>query len=63
MLGAYEFLPSTKFMGMIGSALCHDHSIVQDMCSNILFLIAGFDSVQLNKVRSFLETYIKHFFL
>ncbi|GLV35384.1 uncharacterized protein CBL_01466 [Carabus blaptoides fortunei] len=48
MIGAYEFLPSTKFMQLIGQLLCNDNSLVQDMCSNILFLIAGYDSEQLN---------------
>lgn len=60
MLGAYEFFPSSDFMTLIGSAMCNDSSIFQDLCKNILFLIVGFDSVQLNEV-SFYLVKVKNF--
>lgn len=55
MLGANEFLPSTKFIQVLGQILCNDESSLNGICNNILFLIAGYDKAQLNQVRSLFE--------
>lgn len=49
LMGVYEFLPHSDLLSLIGEALCNDHAITADLCANVLFLIAGFDSPQLNK--------------
>ncbi|CAB3373681.1 Hypothetical predicted protein [Cloeon dipterum] len=49
MFGVDEFLPSSGFMEFIGQALCNDGAWTQVICSNVLFLIVGFDSKQLNE--------------
>lgn len=50
MFGVDEFLPSSNFMEFIGQALCNDNAITQGLCGNVLFLLCGFDSGQLNQV-------------
>jgi len=47
-MGIHEFLPTSAFMEFIGAAFCRDTSPVQAICSNVLFLIAGYNSAQLN---------------
>jgi len=37
-------------MALVGQALCNEQAITVDLCENFLFLIAGFDSAQLNRV-------------
>lgn len=37
---------------MAGRNLCRDQAVTQIVCENILFLIAGYSSDQLNKVSS-----------
>ncbi|XP_059612669.1 lipase 3-like [Phlebotomus argentipes] len=49
LLGINEFAPSTQMMQMGGELVCRDESPVQEVCSNALFLIAGYDSEQLNR--------------
>ncbi|XP_055375835.1 uncharacterized protein LOC129608376 [Condylostylus longicornis] len=44
-----EFLPNTKFLVKSSQTICHEKAITNSVCSNILFLIAGFNSEQLNK--------------
>ena len=44
MMGVGEFLPSNLFMDCLASLFCH--SGTADLCSNILFIIAGFDEQQ-----------------
>jgi len=48
MFGLYEFLPSSKFMEFLGQTVCHQNSPVKDLCSNVLFLIAGYNADQLD---------------
>lgn len=50
LLGINEFAPSSAMLQLGGSILCRDQSIFQEICANVLFLICGFDSDQLNKV-------------
>lgn len=49
MLGVYEFMPSTDMMSKGGYYVCRDESLVQEVCANVLFLIGGFNSLQLNR--------------
>lgn len=49
-IGFDEFLPSTGLMELIGQAACNDDSIFQGMCASILFLVAGWNSEQLDQV-------------
>lgn len=51
-LGIYEFLPNNELMTMLGQAACRDKAWFQFMCSNVLFLIGGFNSAQMNSVSS-----------
>jgi hypothetical protein len=50
LIGIYEFLPKSELLSLIADSLCNDHAITVDLCANVLFLMAGFDSLQLNKV-------------
>ncbi|XP_046395248.1 lipase 3-like [Ischnura elegans] len=49
MLGVNEFMPHSDLLDMIGLALCKDGAITQALCSDVLFLISGFDSKELNR--------------
>jgi len=49
-MGIYEFLPSNELLTLVGQTLCNDEAITVDICANVLFIIAGFDSAQLNEV-------------
>lgn len=48
MLGINEFLPNNDLLTLGGKLLCQDGAFTQALCSNVLFLIAGYDSVELN---------------
>ncbi|XP_055918986.1 lipase 3-like [Eupeodes corollae] len=48
MMGNSEFMPSNKFMSMMGQQACKDTSSFQPMCGNVLFLMAGWNSQHLN---------------
>ncbi|KAJ6646747.1 Lipase 3 [Pseudolycoriella hygida] len=47
-LGIFEFFPNSKIMSLLGQAACRDEAWIQFVCSNVLFLIGGFNSVQMN---------------
>lgn len=49
MFGAYEFLPSNEMMVNGGKYLCNDESMFQEVCANVLFLVGGYNSKQLNR--------------
>uniref|UniRef100_A0A182U574 Lipase n=1 Tax=Anopheles melas TaxID=34690 RepID=A0A182U574_9DIPT len=49
MLGVNEFLPSSDMMTLGGQMLCQDEARFQEVCANVLFLIGGFNSPQLNR--------------
>ena len=49
LFGSMEFLPNTKAMELMGSLACSDASITQSICTNSLFLMAGWDSPFLNE--------------
>jgi len=48
MFGAYEFLPNNKIMEFLGQTLCHQNSPVQAICANVIFILCGYDTPQLN---------------
>ncbi|XP_055837572.1 lipase 3-like [Episyrphus balteatus] len=48
MMGNTEFMPNKKLISMLGSQACKDSSILQSMCGNVLFLMAGWNSKHLN---------------
>jgi hypothetical protein len=50
LMGYYEFMPSNQLLTLIGQALCNEQAITVETCANILFMVAGYDSGQLNKV-------------
>lgn len=52
-LGIYEVLSNNFFLDLLDSSLCKQTAITQPICDNILFLIAGYDSQQLNTVSSY----------
>ncbi|KAJ9575526.1 hypothetical protein L9F63_007596 [Diploptera punctata] len=49
LIGVYEFLPQTELFSAIGQLACNDEAITQEICSNVLFLIGGYNSEQLNR--------------
>ncbi|XP_053698634.1 lipase 3-like [Sabethes cyaneus] len=58
MLGVKEFLPNSEMFTLGGQKACNDDSSFQEICANVLFLIAGFNSDQLN--RTVLPTILQH---
>jgi len=49
LLGLYEFLPSNELIALGGQVACREEAVTQSICENILFLIAGYKSDQLNQ--------------
>ncbi|XP_019876917.2 lipase 3 [Aethina tumida] len=48
LIGINEFLPSSDFLALAGSALCSDDSLTQVLCTNGLFAICGFNKDEMN---------------
>lgn len=48
LIGAHEFLPSNEFIKMFNQIICDEDSITEAICSNVMFLVAGFDKKQMN---------------
>jgi len=57
MMGVGEFLPNNILMDCLASLFCHEGSF-QGLCTNILFVLCGFDEPQMNT--TLLETIIHH---
>jgi hypothetical protein len=49
-MGHYEFMPSNLLLTLIGQALCNEQAITVEICANVLFMVGGYDSGQLNRV-------------
>lgn len=49
LIGAHEFLPSNEFITMFNQIICDEDSITEAICSNVMFLVAGFDKKQMNE--------------
>lgn len=47
-IGTGEFSPSADFISQAEQLFCKSHAASQEMCSNAMFLLAGFDSEELN---------------
>ncbi|EZA48594.1 hypothetical protein DMN91_011689 [Ooceraea biroi] len=48
LIGMYEFEPTGETMRKFQELVCSEEAITQPLCSNVLFLIAGFDRDQFN---------------
>ncbi|XP_032677319.1 lipase 3-like [Odontomachus brunneus] len=58
LIGQYEFEPTSEGMKRFQELICVEGAIMQPICSNVLFLIAGYDRDQLNK--TLLPTILGH---
>jgi lysosomal acid lipase/cholesteryl ester hydrolase len=47
-LGIGELIPHNALMDLLGATVCHQQSLIQEICSSVLFLMCGFDSEQLD---------------
>jgi hypothetical protein len=50
LMGIHEFLPSNDLLTLAGQFVCNEQVITVEVCANVLFLIGGFNSEQLNRV-------------
>ncbi|XP_013140106.1 PREDICTED: lipase 3-like [Papilio polytes] len=48
LIGIGEFMPNNLIMTWAGQAMCRDEVVTQAICSNILFLIGGWNEAQHN---------------
>jgi len=48
LIGVYEFLPTEGFISQMAEGLCQDGDITQVLCTNILFVICGFNKDKMN---------------
>ncbi|CAL7942702.1 unnamed protein product [Xylocopa violacea] len=48
LIGMYEFKPSDKLIQMLAKEVCDDDSLLQPICKNIVFLIAGLGDKDFN---------------
>lgn len=48
MLGVHEFAPSSEMMAKGGKLLCDKTSVFHEICTNVLFLLGGYNSNQLD---------------
>lgn len=53
LIGVYYVCPTSKFFTISEEALCRDEAITQIVCKNLLFLVTGYTSDQLNTVSRF----------
>lgn len=51
LFGDREFLPNRGVIEILRKMVCTHEPMGTEICENIVFLIAGFDSAQLNLVR------------
>ncbi|XP_037866672.1 lipase 3 isoform X1 [Bombyx mori] len=49
LLGKNELLPNGKINELAGQTVCVEEAITQFLCTNLLFLVCGFNEEQLNK--------------
>jgi len=49
LMGIGEFMPSNWLIDCLASMFCNEGEFTQGLCSNILFIICGYDEQQLNK--------------
>ena len=51
LLGTGELRSNPELMNFLGQTICHEQSAIQFLCRDVIFLIAGFNSDQYNRVR------------
>ncbi|XP_072757128.1 lipase 3-like isoform X2 [Anoplolepis gracilipes] len=49
IFGVYEFKPTSKWMKYFAQLVCAEDAMTQPLCSNLLFLIVGYNTEQFNK--------------
>lgn len=49
LLGVHEFMPNSDLLEAGGYYVCRDESPIQELCANVVFLIGGYNSEQLNR--------------
>ncbi|XP_055902274.1 lipase 3-like [Eupeodes corollae] len=49
LFGSMEFLPNNMILRALGDQMCKEDSIIQEFCSNVIFLICGWDKNSFNK--------------
>ncbi|KAG7210308.1 hypothetical protein KM043_011849 [Ampulex compressa] len=49
LLGTYELKPTTKGIAKLSELVCADHAITQPLCTNIFFILGGYNLDQFNK--------------
>lgn len=59
ILGVHDFLPSNKLLEFLAQKVCGGSHQAEIVCGNIAFLIAGFDTSNLNDTR--VPVYLSHF--
>jgi len=57
MMGVGEFLPSNLLIDCLATLFCHE-TVTQGLCTNILFILCGFDEAQMNT--TLLPTILHH---
>ena len=60
LFGIHQFMPQSPLYKLLGVTVCAD-PVTRVLCENILFLFAGYDSVQLNAVGKHTVTVLKYF--
>lgn len=49
-VGTYEFQPTDDFLNSVKSTVCDADASTQPLCENVMFLIGGYGTDQMNKV-------------
>lgn len=62
-VGLYEFQPHDELGSLIGQTTCENIAIAATMCANSIFMIAGYDSEQLNLVSHFINLHFNLIFI
>lgn len=61
-LGDFEVMSSNELYGTLGKYFCHKKAITSSICENALFMVFGYSSHKLNKVKHLtLSKYIQYF--
>ncbi|XP_049938814.1 lipase 3-like [Schistocerca serialis cubense] len=47
-LGMHELVPHSEFLEGLGATICRSKAVYKDVCTNLLFLMAGYSSKHLN---------------
>ena len=50
LLGIKDFAPSNWLVKLLADTICYNH-VTESICSNIMFLMCGYDTSNLNDVR------------